>query len=481
MEISTATGVATGGASAAFSPPKITPAPDDAAFLTALRTLIANPIASIPARAYRATSLFDGRMGGRVAYLTDPEMIEDVLVRRASEFPKSRIDDRVLRPAFGDSLLTADGASWRWKRRLAAPAFAPAALRRLTPAMAEPFIRQAAAWEKAAATTPAAPVLVSDAMTAGTLAVIQATLFSRPGELDAAALSDDIDAFVSQSSWVAATALLGLPSWTPHPGKGRMTAARRRLRGAVGAMIAARRAGAGPCKTDLTADLMAATDPETGAPLADDDLVDMLLTLVAAGHETSANALAWTLYCLAGDTAAQERAAAEAAAAFGVLTPEDGAAAAESLAAGLARAPFLEACVKEAMRLFPPAPAMARRARKTVTLRGRDGAEAVLRSGRTVVIPIYALHRHEALWSRPDAFDPHRFLERDPPRTVYMPFGAGPRICVGAKFAMMEMTLALGALLPRLRFAHGPETECAPLHRITLRPRNGMLLRVAPR
>ncbi len=279
-------------------------------------------------------------------------------------------------------------------------------------------------------------------------------------------ISAAITDYLTPISWTIGLASLKLPAWVPHPGLVRMHRARRQVRAYVRNIVESRQE-APAAYNDICADLMQATDPETGRPLSEDDLLDMLLTLMAAGHETSANGLTWALYCLAAQPNLQDALRAETLGVAG-----DRPLAATDLSALVTT----EAFVKETMRLFPPAPLMARRTTKAETL-----GDCVLPPGTTLFLPIYAVHRHKALWTNPDAFDLNRFLGdqgKQMQRTVYMPFGAGPRICIGGTFAMMEMVGALAILLRRVRVSVADETRCEPIQRITLRPKNGMWLAV---
>jgi cytochrome P450 len=240
------------------------------------------------------------------------------------------------------------------------------------------------------------------------------------------------------------------------------------MRKLVGDLIAARRRTAA-AYVDICAELMNARDPETGRLLTDDDLVDMLLTLVAAGHETSANGLTWALYCLAAQPEVQEKLRDEMLSVVGDRP---------IAAADLPALVQMEAFIKETMRLFPPAPLLARRTARNENLGGLE-----FREGTTLFIPVYAIHRHSRLWSSPDQFDLRRFLGENAkrlPRTAYMPFGAGPRVCVGGTFAMMEMIGGLATLIRGLQFSMTSTTRCEPVQRITLRPKDGLQLAVQP-
>jgi cytochrome P450 len=215
---------------------------------------------------------------------------------------------------------------------------------------------------------------------------------------------------------------------------------------------------------------VAARDPETGRGMDEGQLVDNLLTFYLAGHETTAKAIAWTMYLLA-------RAPAWTSAVEEEIDAVTGGAPVQAF--HLDRLQLVQQVLKESMRLFPPVPMMSRQATQPVTLEGRE-----LPAGTSVLMPIYAIHRHAARWERPHEFDPARFAperERAMPRYHYMPFGAGPRICIGMPFAMMEATAIVATFLQRARFSWAGRKEPRPIARVTLIPGGGIPLRVQPR
>jgi cytochrome P450 len=448
-----------------YAPVRVAPGAEKPGLVGFLRAMVSNPVSAIPPAAYHEPITLLPMPGATIAFVSDPDLLEEILIRRVADFPKSEVDDRVLRPAFGDSLLTAHGESWRWKRRLAAPYFAPAALARAVPDMVAPFEAVAERWRTSNA---AQPRDVTSAMTSATFEVISRTLFSQQDEVDFTAITQAIDAYLAPISWVIGLASLKVPTWVPHPGSVRIRRASHRMRSIVGDLVLARRRTASDLE-DICGDLMRARDPETGRPLDDRDLVDMLLTLIAAGHETSANALTWALYCLAEQPHLQEVLAAEVAKVAGTRIVE---------AADLPKLETVEAFIQETMRLFPPAPIIARRTLKTERLGGHS-----LKAGTLLFIPIYAIHRHKRLWQDPDHFDLTRFQgsrAKQIGRTAFMPFGAGPRVCVGATFAMMEMVAGLATLLQGCRFAIDEGAHYEPIQRITLKPKGGLRLQVLP-
>jgi len=221
---------------------------------------------------------------------------------------------------------------------------------------------------------------------------------------------------------------------------------------------------------DILTLLLEAQDTETGRGLSEAEVKSNIITFIAAGHETTANALAWSLYLLSQSPEWSERVAAEARRELATGRPRDGAA---------DRLIETRAVVEEAIRLYPPLAAISREAIAADELAGETIA-----AGTTVVIAPYVLHRHRRLWDDPDVFDPTRFLpgtRETIDRYGYLPFGAGPRICIGATFALQEATLVLAAVMRRFHLQLAPGFAVWPLQRVTLRPRGGLPMRIAAR
>ena len=202
----------------------------------------------------------------------------------------------------------------------------------------------------------------------------------------------------------------------------------------------------------------------------DTRLVDNLLTFYLAGHETTARALAWTLYLLGRSPQWASLLEEEIDAVTGAppVAPQH-----------IERLTLVEQVLKESMRLYPPAPMLARQAAEDTELGGEP-----VRRGMSVVMPIYAMHRHRRYWAEPDVFDPSRFSaanEASIERYRYLPFGAGPRICIGMAFAMIEATAMLATMLQRVRFSAVAGRDPYPVARVTLLPRGGVMLNVTPK
>ncbi|MCU4655061.1 cytochrome P450 [Roseibacterium sp. SDUM158016] len=443
--------------------PVRTPLPDrPMGLIESYRTARRNLLEIIPRRA-----LFQPVLSGRTGpqrwhMLMDPAGIRRVLLEAVEDYPKSVATRAVLKPAIGDSLFLAEGEEWRWQRRAAAPAFSARSVDALTPVMTR--AAEAAATRLDASVGRAADMVAE--MTAAAFDVIADVTFSDGKGIDRAGVVSALESYIDEAARMSLLDVLGVPASVPRPA--RALAARR-----LGAMQAeadaaiARRQAAGPgAGRDLLDRLIAAEDPETGRRMDADTLRETLLTFIVAGHETTALSLSWALYLCAFDTTTQDLARAEAQAILG------------DRAAGAADVPALpmtRAIVEEALRLYPPGAFLSRTARRS----DRLGA-AMIHPGDTVMIPVWALHRHRRLWENPDAFDPSRWLgETRPERWRYLPFGDGPRICIGMRFALQEATVILATLLARFHLAPVPGREPKPVMILTTRPEGGVWLEVS--
>ncbi len=447
----------------ALYPPSVTPSARALPLWMSLTRFVSNPLRSIPRAVYDEPIVTYGRKRPLVAWVTGPELLEQILVKQADLFPKTRLDKRVLRPVVGEGLLTADGEHWRWQRKLASPLFRPHDVLGYVPAIVEAAGEQIARWRARGAVHVAA---IDEDMTETTFAVIARTVLAGIDETEGDAIKRTGRAYIDPIMWSVAAALMMWPETMWRPGKRRMDAAAAEGRAVVQRLLDKRRA-AGASGNDLVARMLAAHNPNTGEAMTDPQLIDNLATFLLAGHETTAKALTWTLYLLARAPEWQERVRTEVASVTGgnPVAAED-----------IAKLAVTQCVLKEAMRLYPPVPAMTRVNREAATLGGVD-----LPAPALIVIPIFVVHRHNTLWDDPGRFDPDRFLpEREAKhlRMQFMPFGVGPRVCIGASFAMIEATAVLATLLQSVRFSwdgrHAPE----PISRVTLHPKGGMPLTV---
>lgn len=420
-----------------------------------------NVLELIPEVATHAPIL-SGRTGRRWHMVMDPEALRQILRDRVEDYPKSLVTRLILGPAIGQSLFVAEGEHWLWQRRAAAPVFTHRNVAALGPVMTAAAERAA---ERLAAAAGRAADVQAEMVTA-TFEVISDVTFSGGEGFDRATVHRAIDDYIGQTARVSFLDMLGLPGWVPRPHRLLGQAGMQDMKRVADQAIDRRRATGAKGTPDLLDLLLAAEDPATGRRMSTDELRDNLLTFIVAGHETTALALAWSLYLCAFDPAVQDRARGEAQAVLGDRA---------ATAADLPSLPLIRAIIDEAMRLYPPAAFLSRTAQRPDRLLGRE-----VQKGDTVILPIYALHRHHTLWPDPDRFDPSRF--RDPKavaRFSYLPFGDGPRICIGASFAVQEAVIILATLLARFRFDRVPGREPKPVMILTLRPEGGIWLNVS--
>lgn len=430
--------------------------------LGTLRAGQRNVLELIPEVATHAPIL-SGHTGKRWHMLMDPEGLRQVLRDRVNDYPKSLVTKLILGPAIGQSLFVAEGEDWLWQRRAAAPVFTHRNVAALGPVMTHAAERAA---ERIAAATGRAADVYAEMVTA-TFEVITDVTFSGGEGFDRAATHRAIEAYIAQTAKVSLLDILGAPAWVPRLHRLRGRGGVEEMKRVADAAIARRGREGARTVPDLLDLLRRAEDPASGRQMTPEEMRDNLLTFIVAGHETTSLALSWALYLCAFDPAVQQAARAEAQAVLGNRA---------ATAADVPALPLTRAILDEAMRLYPPAAFLSRTAQAPDTLLGRE-----VRRGDTIILPIYALHRHHALWKAPDAFDPSRFADpKAVPRYAYLPFGDGPRICIGASFALQEAVIILATLLARFRFARIPGRDPKPVMILTLRPEGGVWLQVDP-
>ena len=311
-------------------------------------------------------------------------------------------------------------------------------------------------------------------MTRVALDVLERTIFTNGLARDPDALGRAITRYFDAIGPVDPLDVFGMPDWLPRLGRLKARPALRYFEEVVNELIEGRRrlieSGA-EAPRDLLTLLLDARDPETGRGLGDMEVRANIVTFIGAGHETTANALSWSLYLLSQDGESRERAEREV---DGATDPER-----PGEPPALDRLPFVRAVAGEAMRLYPPVPFMSRAAI------GEDRIGSLrIPAGSLVMIAPYVLHRHRRLWADPDSFDPDRFMpgrREEIDRFAYLPFGAGPRVCIGASFSLQEIVLVLARLLRDFRFELSPGHAVFPVQRVTLRPGGGLPMIATPR
>lgn len=427
--------------------------------LQVLRELGRNPVAAFGLNAYRERYIYSHNWVQDFLMISDPDGIRHVLLDNAANYAKSIQFQRLTRPALGNGLVNAEGASWRFQRRIAAPMFSMRQIAEFAPVMADAARAAVARWE---ALPDGAEFDAADEMMRITYEIISRTLFSNDVTMQYGRMSEALAVYLETQGRVDVLRTLGLPNWFPTPNNLRARGPLAYFRKELLGLIAGRRArldSGAEVPNDFLTMLLTIRDPEDGALFGENQVFDNVMTFIFAGHETTANALAWTLYLLSQFPDADARVAKEVA-----ETPDID---------GLA---YTRMVLEESLRLYPPAPIISRNSIAADVVGG-----VAIRPGTSIMISPWVLHRHRALWDDPDYFEPERFapVRREKiHRFAYIPFGAGPRICIGMGFSMQEALIILSAVLKRFRLELVPGHPVEPQARLTLRPKHGLKMRV---
>lgn len=425
-------------------------------------------ISHLPEKSY-TMKLGQIRLPGHHFYpVCEPSLARRILVEQWRKFPKSDGLIKALGMLVGDGLLITNGEQWERQRRMVDLAFSTARLQSVFPLML-------AATESLKAKLDALPdggVLRADEeMTRAAADIIFRTIFSRTvEELDGQDVFTAFGRYQEAATGYWVLSVSGLPSFLSL---NRFKAAReaRAIRAILTRLVKEPferyRRGEASDKGDIISALIGARDPKTGSAFDLKELVDQVAVLFFAGHETSASALAWAVYLLAACPHMQERMREEAMSVYGDRPPEYG---------DLKHLKFARDVFRETLRLYPPIGFLLRQASETSQMRDKTVPE-----GSAVAVCPWLMHRHRTYWERPDIFDPDRFSDeatKESVRTAYLPFSLGPRVCLGAAFAMQEATLILSSLVRHYRFEAIPEDEPKPIGRLTIRSEDGIRVRV---
>ena len=394
--------------------------------------------------------------------LNHPDDIQYVLVKGADKFNKSPMLKEVTGPVLGQGLLTSDGDLHRQQRKLVQPAFHTNRISNYAGVMVDYTTHMLDSWQDGDLRD------VHHEMMTLTMQIVAKTLFDADVSEDANSIGEAISFAVADASQDM-TRLLRTPEWLPTAINHKRQENREIMKQAVMAMIEERRRS-GEDKGDLLSMLLLAQDEDSGAQMSDQQVHDEAMTLFIAGHETTANALTWTLYLLSQNPDAEAKLLDElhTVLADRLPTMED-----------LKQLSYTDRVIKKSMRLYPPAWMTARVAIEDVSIRGYT-----IPAGSVILISQYVVQRDPRYWPDPDAFQPERFApgwDKDLPKFAYFPFGGGPRVCIGNSFAIMEANLVLATIMQRytLDLAPGQQVEMEPL--ITLRSKNGIRMRLNQR
>jgi|CXWL01.1.fsa_nt_gi cytochrome P450 len=447
--------------------PRITfPSVDGASLLA--RALRAAPRFDVMATLEKGPVCYTKVLGKRIYFVNDAEYVKRILLDNLANYPKSVTYRNNLRPFLGDGLLISEGDFWKRQRRLAQPAFHLRRLKALAAVMADCAARMAQGWEHGKV------IDVTPEMNAVTMEIVAKTLFSADVKNDIPVVAESMRVLGEGSGRIRPTAFFDLPEFITRPRGRGFAEAIGALDAILNRIVAQRRAEmdkGGQPHDDLLSMLLEARDEESGQGMTDKQLRDELVTLFLAGHETTSISLAWTFHLLAQNPAAEAKLHAEVDAVLGDKSAPS--------FDDLARLPYARMVAEEAMRLYPPAYVFSRRA-----LADDQLGPWHIPAGAHIIISPYALQRHPDYWPEPDAFKPERFAPdapNDRPKHAYLPFGGGPRICIGNSFAMMEHAIVLAAAVRRWRLESIPGHVVRTEPRITLRPRGGLPMRLMRR
>lgn len=453
-----------------YVPPMPPHRPDGLSFPAAWLRARHNLFAALPRKLYRAL-LAEVRTPWYRTYMPNqPDLVRQVLVEDPDHFPKSDIVRRMIGDLLGHSVFVTNGETWERQRRIIDPSFRGGRLRDTF----GPMLHAARDMEtRLAARAGRGPVEIEFETSHAAADIIFRTLFSQP--ISARAATEVFCAFRAYqmaAPMLSPADLMRLPDWVPRLGPRRWCRGRaaRGIRRLLLDFVRERRdrIAAGTAPRDLATAIMTTSDPVSGHGFDGTEMTDQLAIFFLAGHETSASALAWALWCVANCPDFQQRMHEEAAPVF-------------SGSPGLSdlrRLGFTRDVFRETLRLYPPVPMMIREAACPVRMRDKDIAP-----GSPVIVSPWHLGRHERIWDRPHVFDPDRWARADTrcaTRQAWIPFSTGPRVCTGAGFAMQEGVLLLGALAARFRFTPaGPLPR--PMAHLTVRSQGGIWLDIARR
>ena len=402
------------------------------------------------------------RLGPRRAViLSHPELIEEVLVAKNKHFRK-HFALRTTKRTLGNGLLTSEGDFWRRQRRLAQPAFHKDRVAAHAAVMVELTETMLEGWRDGQARD------AQDDMMGLTLQVVARTLFGADIAGETAEVSEAMETVMREFTERVGK-FFRLPDAVPTPANSACDAPPRRLDRIIYAMIDRRRAS-GEDGGDLLSMLLTAQDEEGGGGMSDQQLRDEAMTLFMAGHETTANTLAWAWFLLATHPEAEAKLHEELDAALPDRPPTF---------ADLPRLPFAERIITEALRVYPTVWVVGREAFEPCEIGGHR-----IRVGTTMFMPQWVVHRDPRFFDDPESFRPDRWadgLAKRIPRYAYFPFGGGPRVCIGNGFAMMEAILLLSTIARRYRLALAPDADVHPLATMTLRPDRGVKVIVSGR
>ena len=446
---------------AELSPPAPIPREEPLGPIALLRVLASNPLEAWTAAHFEQPLVMGGLSVGRVAVVSEPAAIRRVLMVNTENYQKDWLQRRVLSAALANGLLTVESDQWKLQCRALAPLFSRKTVLTFTAAM----IEAAEALVERLRKREGQVVDFANESTRITIDVLERTIFSDGFGRDPDEVREAMTAYFETVGRIDPLDVLGVPAVVPRPSRRKLRPTLQFFEKTVDDIIAARqrRLAADPASAprDILTLLLEARDPDSGKALSDTEIRANILTFIAAGQETTANCITRTLYLLSQSHKWRERVQAEADREFdGTLD-------------GLAdRLTVTRAVIDETNRLYPPITAISRTAVGSDELAGEP-----IKPGTMIVIAPYVLHRHRALRTKPNNFDPSRFLgdEREKiDRFAYLPFGVGPRICIGTTFAIQEASIMVATIMRHFTLEMVAGCTPWPIQKVTLRPKGGL-------
>jgi cytochrome P450 len=438
------------------------PPPKAASFLKTLRASKGNAFEIVPMEAFEQPVYFSKSILGKVLMVNDPEGVRRVLLDNVANYPKNDLEIEFFSAMFGEGLLSAPGPKWRVHRKVMAPYFGTRTVESYAPAMVDSTLEFSRHWE---AQPNSAEIDIAEDMKALTLKIICRTMFSTDAD-ELAGLARGALEFTQNS--LEFGLLDVLPIIGPRRIKRTVDAIRTQFESmdaAIYRLISEREKIRDEAPKDFLTRLVAAKDPDDGAGLSASEVRDEVITIFMAGHETTAVTMTWVWYLLSQHPAEEAKLHQELDAVLGGRAPtvED-----------LPNLTYTRMIIEETMRVYPPAPGLSiRQAREADEVCGFK-----VWPGLQILISPWILHRHRRLWEEPERFDPTRFskeMSDKRPRFSYLPFGGGPRVCIGATLAMTEATLILAVLAQKFRLRLKEPQEVKLQARITLRPKDKLM------
>jgi cytochrome P450 len=398
----------------------------------------------------------------RATLVRHPDLIKRVFIDNADNYTKQTRGYEKAKLVLGHGLVTSEGELWQRQRRIATPAFSRSRVTSFASTMVDATTAMLDEWRTRA--REGTPIDVFAEMMRVTLHIAVQTLLGVGPSDELNRVSAAVSEVLERTNDII-TNPLSPPVWTPLPKYRRFKTSLKILDDFVYSTIAAKRRTADPVarSTDLLSMLIDARDEATGEGMSDLQLRDEAVTILIAGHETTANVLSWALYLLGQHPEIQQQVRDEVSSVLHGVPPT---------ADAVARLPLVAAVVNEAMRLYPPAWMLGRSAKADDTL-----GDFAVKAGQFVLVSPYITHRHPGLWDRPTEFDPTRFLNGRSdklPKFSYLPFGGGQRFCIGSHFASIQASLMLATIIQRYELTPLANHVVKPYAMITLRPKWGI-------